>query len=1207
MAPNLKVHPLLQQLVDCTTPATSADILSDWNTATPDILADAIRACSTNGLAAVFEHVRKWVSALVEAGLNGEIPLAEAGTPSIPTAIQGAAKLLATCAEQFPVGTVTLSLATVHAVLGATVMAARESLSTTDPWPSALAIAVRAVLNVIAQWWSRPVPGVEQLLPEAVPVALALASRPDAAAADVKPLVSLADALALFDWSDESCAVLKQYALRAYLAPKMVASASGRRVLVSLASVDASLAVDVIDVVAGALPGATAAIVAAYADIWYRAWAAAAEGAREEHQAHAGGVEAPEGPAQATLQALEGALLRVLRGGLAAAQPGTARAVRRVVQAWAAARAKRAPAAGTLLVLLLEPLIARGILAPNPIVRARALAFLGDAFPLVDTAALDGSAAAASLVRDCAALAEGLADDAPRVRVAAADAAGLVLARYWDLLPAHHVKATVAALAAAASDRASGPVRQAAIAALTTLTSTPAAHATLAALLPALVPALHDKVARVSDAAADLLVAVADLRAVDIWSVLPVDAAMAALTAAVGNGRTGTAQRLASVLLPAVWPAGAKGSELAARMLGVAGTQPAAFCAFLAAAAGHASLQAVAKLLAVLAKAVNKALAKGSADAGTGAGANGAQGKKRGRAQPSAGQVRVGIPKGGVPSGATLHAANVPLMATLLRGMAVLAAASHAMLSSEAGADAAESVDEQLSDEVLGTWAAGVVAGVAALGESSSASHGAEARGAGCAALAALCTLASVVPRAAARGVGAPVAWAQAVLGMGAQADSTAERSALSAAGLSGALLGPAAPAAAELLAVRGVAQQLLAAAASGDNDLGAQAAAALRTWAGMPSMATHVAGALPAMLMQLQGEVDVALGTSSSEPGLAEALASWQACLRATLAGATASTARRTIASDAVLTRVPPCEDVLASAMLWTRSALLPAACSETSKRSQAALHAAIATAVAVAADAVVCGTMESAAASLLAGVCSPSLLPKLAQNGLLSSHIVRLSVACSRAHGKDAHSLSDVASSSARLGSALAALPDAEQHTAARGCLNVLLGMPAARDGVVMRSIVKAVGAMMSTATSAVEIASAGGVVPELIHGVPVEKSVPGQRSCAFTAAGAAVRHVYMAVLAQLLDESLELVARSSTVAGRPAASPAAGDDQPGADAVPAAMAYAALAARALQDLKALGVEQAGRALAAVVGGPRADAAIAMAPEVAAILRQS
>ena len=191
-------------------------------------------------------------------------------------------------------------------------------------------------------------------------------------------------------------------------------------------------------------------------------------------------------------------------------------------------RSRRRRSLDALLLRAYEPLLFRALAAPNNRVRERAIALLGDAFPLLDPRA-PAATTDAALQTQLDALETLLGDAAPSVRVRAIRAAGRWLSHYWEMLPRQVHNDLLRALLHLSHDGAAPAVRAAVCDALAFVLPQHLAAPMLKKVLPLLKHLCDDRAAAVRLAFVRLMLAVKPIKAIKFYNCVPPDRLLARL------------------------------------------------------------------------------------------------------------------------------------------------------------------------------------------------------------------------------------------------------------------------------------------------------------------------------------------------------------------------------------------------------------------------------------------------------------------------------------------------------------------------------------------------------------------------------------------------------------------------------------------------------------------------------------------------------
>ena len=459
-----------------------------------------------------------------------------------------------------------------------------------------------AIASLCEAWWANETPNREALAPQCVPYVLAKALD-SGRLADVKRCYAMRDALALFDYDDESIGSLKLLLLRCTFAPAFLRAPDGRRFLAGLFCLSSSMVPDLMAIVRNQIPSGRKSLLDAYSDVLLKAW---------------------KGAAGQALYAVEYSCVQeLMRACLHARTPALATSVRRVLAAFYTKKAKAGREVEGMAVRLWEPILFKALSAANTAVRRNAVHALAEAFPLQDPAAKHQDSEAL-LQRQFTALSEALKDECPSVRVAAVEGTCRILDTYWELMPPATAGALLATLVdELARDASAAAVRAAVAEGLAFLVEQPLAQPVLKKALPRCAHLLTDSNARTRKAFASVLRAVRGVRAIKLTDVVPSDKLLVRMARETDRNAAGA---LAELLVPSFLPPGKPPAEAAQRLLDLLEQNPAALAPFCKwAPAKGASPEAVGEALALL----SDLLAEGPADEGEGEDATAPQHAKR--------------------------------------------------------------------------------------------------------------------------------------------------------------------------------------------------------------------------------------------------------------------------------------------------------------------------------------------------------------------------------------------------------------------------------------------------------------------------------------------------------------------------------------------------------------------------------------------------
>ena len=134
-----------------------------------------------------------------------------------------------------------------------------------------------AIARACEQWFIHELPDREQIAPQAISFLLMRSIAPSAKHADIKRVYGMREALALFDYTDESSESLRDLILFAFVCPSFVRTADGRKFLAFAMCLHHTLIAPIHEVVKSQLAAAQKGLVSSYSDIYFRAWKSAEE------------------------------------------------------------------------------------------------------------------------------------------------------------------------------------------------------------------------------------------------------------------------------------------------------------------------------------------------------------------------------------------------------------------------------------------------------------------------------------------------------------------------------------------------------------------------------------------------------------------------------------------------------------------------------------------------------------------------------------------------------------------------------------------------------------------------------------------------------------------------------------------------------------------------------------------------------------------
>ncbi|GLJ04628.1 hypothetical protein SUGI_0000030 [Cryptomeria japonica] len=409
------------------------------------------------------------------------------------------------------------------------------------------------VAGMCEQWWRESWPRKEALLAQALPCLLAK-SLSAARRIDVHRVYSMREGLASLDFTHESSGDLKQLLRRCVVAPLYVRAEEGRRFVAFLLVLNAQLAEELLPIIRAQIPFGRRSILEAYGEILLRAWRLSSSSSSSHSLHH-------------FMQSL-------LEGAVYASSKNLASSIRKLFQAFITHRTQEGVEA--FLFHLQEPILFRALQVANSNVRRNALLLLVDMFPLEDPNA-SKEEKEALLEKQFVLLEKLLLDDCPDVRSTAVEGAYRILRLFWEVVPSTiTAKLLTKVVDEMAHDLSSSTVRRAVVDGMIYLLDNPQSHELLKVLLPRLSPMLDDPALAVRTAAADLLLTLKDIRALQFHKVVNLDSILESLA----TDHCSVAQRLTRLLLPSYFPLKVSVPEACSRFIVLVKRSPSAAARF---------------------------------------------------------------------------------------------------------------------------------------------------------------------------------------------------------------------------------------------------------------------------------------------------------------------------------------------------------------------------------------------------------------------------------------------------------------------------------------------------------------------------------------------------------------------------------------------------------------------------------------------------
>lgn len=127
------------------------------------------------------------------------------------------------------------------------------------------------IAGLCEEWWKERLPGRETLISQALPFLLSR-SLTDGKKVDVRRVCALREALALFDFDDESIEDLKLLLVRSIITPLYLKTEEGRRFVASLFGLNLQLTKEALAMVRAQIPFGRKSILETYGEVLFRAW-----------------------------------------------------------------------------------------------------------------------------------------------------------------------------------------------------------------------------------------------------------------------------------------------------------------------------------------------------------------------------------------------------------------------------------------------------------------------------------------------------------------------------------------------------------------------------------------------------------------------------------------------------------------------------------------------------------------------------------------------------------------------------------------------------------------------------------------------------------------------------------------------------------------------------------------------------------------------
>lgn len=360
-----------------------------------------------------------------------------------------------------------------------------------------------SLLQLFELWWSRDLPGKEELISLTVPCLIARTLADRSTLSDIKRVWAIRQALCLFNYDDEeSSAPLKKLLTTCLIHPRYLGSEDGVRFLAFLFGLQPQL-VDALHIqIKQSLPGCSKDEVLAYGEVYFRAWKMAS------------GMY---------LERIEyGCIQDLMHAAVHVSRVGTFSMAARLRMVLSLFHQEKQAKTDEALCRLYEPILWRAVKVANPYVRANASILLSDAFPLQNPQATVEETDTL-LQKQLDILAGLLEDPCSLVRAVTVTGVCHILQIFWETIPSVAVEGLLEKIWSLASDSSSGSVRTSVFSGLSRLLENRLTHTVLEQLLPKLQYHIHDTSQAVRIAFLDLLTAVKTTGTIKFWCIVPTD------------------------------------------------------------------------------------------------------------------------------------------------------------------------------------------------------------------------------------------------------------------------------------------------------------------------------------------------------------------------------------------------------------------------------------------------------------------------------------------------------------------------------------------------------------------------------------------------------------------------------------------------------------------------------------------------------------
>ncbi|KAI3785133.1 hypothetical protein L1987_44246 [Smallanthus sonchifolius] len=401
------------------------------------------------------------------------------------------------------------------------------------------------------EWWKRELPGRDTLISQSIPFLLSK-SLTLKKKVDVHRVYAFREAVALFDFEDESIEDLKLLLIRCLISPLFLKMDEGRRFLAFMFGLSRQLVKESLAMIRSQIPFGRKSMLEAYADIVFRAWKAAEGESRDE---------------------IENEFLQQLVYGSNHANSGSfAASIRRILGGFISQRT--ADGVEKLIFNLAEPVIFRSLQVANSDVRQNALHLLIDVFPLEDP---DATREAKDTLLHRQVL--------------------VILHMFWEIIPSSIITKLITKILDDMAHDACNIVRLSTVNGIIYLLGNPQSHEILKVILPRLGHLILDPALSIRSAIIDLLLLIKGIKNFQFHKVVDLNVLLSTLA----YDQPPVSQKITRLLLPSYFPSTVTPEEACNRCVTLIKRSPLAgarFCEFcLAEGASPQSLNLLFKIL----------------------------------------------------------------------------------------------------------------------------------------------------------------------------------------------------------------------------------------------------------------------------------------------------------------------------------------------------------------------------------------------------------------------------------------------------------------------------------------------------------------------------------------------------------------------------------------------------------------------------------